>query len=79
MNRIRQMWNEGGVHRRRAYQGTRFARAARILAGALCGLGFALFPGIGVLVIQVSLVLAWAYFMVSLVVGGLRGASHGLR
>lgn len=38
-----------------------------------------MFPGIGVLVIQACLVLAWAYFMVSLVVGGLRGASHGLR
>jgi hypothetical protein len=79
MNRISQIWNEGGVHRRRAARRTGFVRPARILAGALCGLGFALFPGIGVLVIQACLVLVWAYFMVSLVVGGLRGASHGLR
>lgn len=78
MNRISQMWN--AVARwRHVVRGTGFTRPFRILAGASCGLGFALFPGIGVLVIQACLVLAWAYFMVSLVVGGLRGTSHGLR
>lgn len=39
----------------------------------------ALFPGLAIFAIQVCLVLAWAYFMVSLVVGGLRGAGRGLR
>lgn len=60
-------------------RGTRFARRARIFAGALCGLGFALFPGLGILAIQACLVLVWAYLMVSLAVGGLRDASHGFR
>lgn len=50
-----------------------------MLAGTLCGLGFALFPGLAVLALQLCLVLAWAYLMVSLVVGGLRGASRDLR
>lgn len=60
-------------------RGTGLARRARFVAGALCGLGFALFPGLAVLAIQLCLVLAWGYLMVSLVVGGLRGASRGTR
>jgi hypothetical protein len=45
----------------------------------LCGLGFVLFPGLALLAVQLCLVLAWVYLMVSLVIGGLRGASRGLR
>lgn len=58
---------------------TGLIRFARLAVGTLCGLGFALFPGFAVLAIQLCLVLVWAYLMVSLVVGGLRGASRGLR
>lgn len=60
-------------------QSTRAARRARVVAGTLCGLGIALFPGLAILAVQICLVLAWAYLMVSLVVGGLRGAGRGLR
>jgi hypothetical protein len=43
------------------------------LAGTLCGFGVVLFPGLAILAIQASLVLAGVYLMVSLMVGGLRG------
>lgn len=97
MNRLREMWNDGGTAavvgsvglnrrlrfaregRRRAGQSPRVARRARVVAGTLCGLGVALFPGLAILAVQLCLVLAWAYLMISLVVGGLRGASRGFR
>lgn len=89
------MWHDGGtgavaggvgLHRRLPREGRRragsspnAARRARVVAGTLCGLGIALFPGLAILAVQICLVLAWAYLMVSLVVGGLRGASRGFR
>lgn len=54
-------------------------RFVRLAVGTLCGLGFALFPGLAVLAVQLCLVLAWCYLMVSLGVGGLRGAGRGSR
>lgn len=94
MDRIREIWPgdgagavAGGVRLDRRPRPSRegrrrvpgLDRRARLVAGALCGLGFALFPGLALLAVQLCLVLAWAYLMVSLVVGGLRGASRGLR
>lgn len=55
---------------RTALRGTRY----RVVVGAVCGLGFALFPGFAVLALQACLALAWACFMVSLFLSGLRGA-----
>lgn len=76
INRRLRLSREG---RRRAVRSPRVARRARVAAGTLCGVGAALFPGLAILAVQLCLVLAWAYLMLSLVVGGLRGASRGFR
>lgn len=44
----------------------RASRRARILAGALCGLGVTLFPGLALLAVQLGLVAAWAFLLLSL-------------
>jgi hypothetical protein len=56
----------------RGLSGRNALRGSRVLAGTLCGLGVALFPGLAVLALQACLVLVWIYVMVSLVVSGLR-------
>ncbi len=56
----------------RGPSGRNALRGSRVLAGTLCGLGVALFPGLAVLALQACLVLVWIYVMVSLVVSGLR-------
>lgn len=64
---------------RRTARGTRLSWCARALTVSSCGLGFVLFPGLALFVVQAGLVAVWACFMVSLIVGGLRGAGHGFR
>ena len=47
-------------------EASRVSRRARIFAGALCGLGVTLFPGLALLAVQLGLVAAWAFLMFSL-------------